>query len=400
MGWSAINAIIGAQLLVAVDPKIPGYGGILVIAAGTSIISIFGYKIVHTYANWAWMPTFVVFMIVLGEFAHAGAFNKLPMHSGNAEAGSVLRFAASVFGFATGWTSLAADYGVYQPSNVSSVRVFAWTYAGLLFPLLFLQILGLAIATACVPASTNTFTNPYFDSYQGSGIGGLLAAVLLPPLGRFGQFCLVILALSIIANNAPNMYSLTFSLQVMGRWTQSVPRFIWSFLGTVVYCAIAIPGYNKFEDILTDFMLLIVRFLPFSSPPQPSPHCYPNHIQLPPPLNKKKGLLARNLRRRRPDRTLPIRRPPHPALRRLHLHLRQAAPARHRRRGSRLRGRRRRGARHGAGVAHRPHWETHRRRRIRWRRGVSVGVWLCGCGVCGAANGGVEGFWTIEGEGC
>lgn len=241
------------------NPKIPGYAGILVIAGGTSIISVFGYKLVHTYANWSWIPTFIVFLIVLGEFVHSGAFNKLPMKSGNAEAGSVLRFAASVFGFATGWTSLAADYGVYQPPTVSRVRVFAWTYGGLLFPLLFSQILGLTVATACVPASTDTDPNPYSELYLNSGIGGLLGAVLLPSLGRFGEFCMVILALSIVANNAPNMYSLTFSLQVMGRWTQAVPRFIWSFVGTVVYCAIAIPGYSNFEVVLEDFMLLIVR---------------------------------------------------------------------------------------------------------------------------------------------
>lgn len=267
-GWSAINVILGAQLLVAVNSKIPGYGGILVIAAGTSIISVFGYKIVHMYANWCWIPVFIVFLIVIGEFAHSGAFDKIPMRSGRAEAVSVLGFMASVFGFATGWTSLAADYAVYQPSNVSRVKVFAWTYAGLLFPLLFCQILGLSIATAIVRPSTDTFTNLYSKAYTDSGVGGLLGAVLLPPLGRFGQFCLVIVALSTIANNAANMYSLTFSLQVMGRWTQAVPRFIWSFLGTVVYCAIAIPGYSKFELILQDLMLLIVRPPPF---PQPSP---------------------------------------------------------------------------------------------------------------------------------
>lgn len=258
LGWSAVNVILGAQLLNAVNSNLPGYGGILVIAAGTSIIPVFGYKIVHIYANWCWIPVFVVFLIVLGEFAHSSAFNKLPMHSGNAETASVLRFAASVFGFATGWTSLAADYAVYQPSTVSPVRVFAWTYGGLLFPLLFCQILGLAVATACVPGSTDTVKNSYFDSYQDSGVGGLLGAVLYPPLGRFGKFCLVVMALSTIANNAVNMYSLTFSLQVMGRWTQAVPRFIWSFVGTIVYCAIAIPGYSNFETVLEDFMLLIV----------------------------------------------------------------------------------------------------------------------------------------------
>lgn len=266
-GWSAINVILGAQLLSTVNSNIPGWASILVIAAGTSILSVFGYKIVHMYANWCWIPGFIIFLIVLGEFAHSGGFNNIPMHSGRAEAVSVLGFSASVFGFATGWTSLAADYAVYQPANASRVKVFAWTYAGLLFPLLFCQILGLAIATAIVPESTDTFTNPYSDGYDKSGVGGLLGAVLLPPLGRFGQFCLVVIALSTIANNGANMYSLTFSLQLLGRWIQAVPRFVWSFIGTVVYCAIAIPGYSKFEDILTDLMLLIVRQIPFSFSP-------------------------------------------------------------------------------------------------------------------------------------
>ena len=174
------------------------------------------------------------------------------MGAGAAEAGGVLSFASSVFGFATGWTSYAADYTVYQPVGSSRVKVFLWTWAGLIFPLCFTEMLGLAVATAV------TADPAYEDSYKASGIGGLLAAVLFPPLGRFGEFCLVVLALSIIANNCPNIYSLTFSLQVMGRWTQNVPRFIWTFVGTLVYCAIAIPGYSSFESVLTNFMLLIV----------------------------------------------------------------------------------------------------------------------------------------------
>ena len=122
-------------------------------------------------------------------------------------------------------------------------------------------MLGLAVATATVaPDISPELPNIYNKGYTDSGIGGLLAAVLFPPLGRFGEFCLVVLALSIIANNCPNIYSLTFSLQVMGRWTQAVPRFIWTFIGTLVYCAIAIPGYSHFQLVLEDFMLLIVRF--------------------------------------------------------------------------------------------------------------------------------------------
>ena len=252
VGWSSVNVIVGAQLLNAVNTNVPGWAGIIIIAAATFLVTLFGYKVVHAYEYWSWIPSFIIFLIVLGEFAHSGKFSNLPMGVGSSEAGSVLSFAASIFGFGTGWTSYAADYTVYQPVNVSKVKIFSWTLAGLMFPLLFTEMLGLAIMTASIN------TPSYAAGYNASGIGGLLAAVLFPPLGRFGQFCLVVLALSIIANNCPNIYSVTFSLQVLGRWTQAVPRFIWTFIGTLVYCAIAIPGYSHFEDVLEDFMLLIV----------------------------------------------------------------------------------------------------------------------------------------------
>src|SRR5205085_9268911 len=112
----------------------------------------------------------------------------LPMNVGSAEAGSVLSFAASVFGFATGWTSYASDYTCYQPVGASRMRIFLWVMAGLMFPLCFTEMLGLAIATATVNDSA------YATAYQDNAVGGLLAALLLPPLGNFGQFCLVVSA--------------------------------------------------------------------------------------------------------------------------------------------------------------------------------------------------------------
>jgi NCS1 nucleoside transporter family len=252
----------------------PGWAGIIVIAAATFLITLFGYKIVHTYERYSWIPCFIIFLIVLGEFAHSGNFYNIPMGVGQSETGGVLSFAASVFGFATGWTSYAADYTVYQPANTSRIRTFAWTFAGLIFPLCFTEMLGLAVSTAmfndnfgvdwyAVSASpdTTTTTNPYINGYLSSGIGGLIGAVLIAPWGRFGEFCLVVLALSIIANNCPNIYSLSLSLQVMARWTAVVPRFLWTFIGTLVYCAIAIPGYSRFEQVLENFMLLIGYWL-------------------------------------------------------------------------------------------------------------------------------------------
>ncbi|KAL6240923.1 Purine-cytosine permease fcy21 [Rhinocladiella similis] len=255
LGWSSVNVIVGSQLLHAVNPDVPGWAGIIIIAACTFLITLFGYKVVHMYEMISWVPCFIIFLIVLGEFAHHGSFENLPMKGGAGETGSVLSFGASVFGFATGWSSYASDYTCYQPVTTSRRRVFLYVFIGLIFPLLFTETLGLAIATA-------TVNDPDFASaYEANAVGGLLHQVLVPPLGGFGKFCLVILALSIVGNNCPNIYSLTFSLQILTHYAQKVPRFLWTFVGTVVYCAIAIPGYSHFEDVLEDFMLIIGYWL-------------------------------------------------------------------------------------------------------------------------------------------
>ncbi|KAF1979014.1 purine-cytosine permease [Bimuria novae-zelandiae CBS 107.79] len=258
IGWSSVNSIVGAQLLHAVNNDVPGWAGIMVISVGTLFVTFFGYKIVHAYEFWSWIPTFIVFLIVLGEFAHSGAFVNLPMGVGTSELGGVLSFGSVVYGFATGWTSYAADYTVYQPVTQSRKKVFGAVWIGLMIPLLFTEFLGIAIMTA---TTINDGNNRYMDGYNASGTGGLLAAVLFPPLGGFGKFCLVVLALSIIANNCPNVYSVALTMQVMGRWTQHIPRFIWTTIGTVVYIAIAIPGYSHFEEVLENFMNFIGYWL-------------------------------------------------------------------------------------------------------------------------------------------
>jgi NCS1 nucleoside transporter family len=197
-------------------------------------------------------------MIILGVFAHSGDFVNIPMGVGTSELGSILSFGSVIYGFATGWTSYAADYTVYQPVTQSRKKVALATWLGLIIPLLFTEMLGVAIMTA---TTINDGDNIYADGYKASGTGGLLAAVLFDKLHGFGKFCLVILALSIIANNCPNIYSVSLTMQVLGRWTQKIPRFIWTFIATLVYIAIAIPGYSHFETVLDNFMNFIGYWL-------------------------------------------------------------------------------------------------------------------------------------------
>lgn len=254
VGWSSVNSIVGAQLIHAVNHNVDGAAGIIIIAACTLMVTLFGYKVVHLYEFWSWIPTFIIFLIVIGTFAHSGDFQHIPMGVGKSELGSVLSFGSVIYGYATGWTSYAADYTVYQPSNKSRTKVFWATWVGLIFPLLFTEMLGVAVMTA---TDINNGDNIYQSGFNDSGTGGILAAVLFPHLGGFGKFCLIILALSIIANNCPNLYSVALTMQVLGRWTQRVPRFVWTFIATCVYIAIAIPGYSHFVTVLDNFMNFI-----------------------------------------------------------------------------------------------------------------------------------------------
>ncbi|KAF2764429.1 purine-cytosine permease [Teratosphaeria nubilosa] len=258
IGWSSVNSIVAAQLLNTVNSDVPGFAGVLIVAFCTLFIVVFGYKIVHIYEFWSWIPSFIIFLIVLGVYAHSGDYVDIEWGTGTAELGGVLSMGATVFGFAIGWASYAADYTCYQPSTQSKKKVFFWTFLGLIIPLLFLEFLGVAIMAA---TAANEGNNRYQEGYDASGTGGLLGAVLIYHLGTFGKFCLVILALSTIANNCPNIYSVSLTIQVFARWVQRIPRFIFVFIATGAYIGVAIPGYSHFETVLENFMNFIGYWL-------------------------------------------------------------------------------------------------------------------------------------------
>ncbi len=107
-------------------------------------------------------------------------------------------------------------------------------------------------ALGSVPAWNKAFTD--------GSVGGLLAAVV-SPLGGIGSFILVLLALSVVANNIPNDYSLGLSMQVLGKTFQHVKRYIWTLIGAVVYVVIALIGSRNFAGTLENFLLIVAYWL-------------------------------------------------------------------------------------------------------------------------------------------
>ncbi|KAH9844159.1 permease for cytosine/purines, uracil, thiamine, allantoin-domain-containing protein [Rhodofomes roseus] len=254
VGWSVVNSIVGAQTLRAVSDshQIPTAAAIIVIAIGTIAVSFMGYRVVHLYEMYSWIPVAIIFIIYLGQiarFADAGPWGG----TGAVEAGNVLSFGAAVAGFALGWTSIAADYTVRMPEDMPAIKIFFWTYLGLNIPLILVECLGAAAMTTLTAKTT------WADAYDASSVGGLLGAGLTGPMGGFGRFLLVILSLSIIANNIPNIYSLALTFQNIHPYAQAIPRVFIVIVGSVVYIVLAIVGASHFEEWL-DTLLTILSY--------------------------------------------------------------------------------------------------------------------------------------------
>lgn len=92
------NTIAGGQLLSSVaDENMSSAVGCVIIALVTLVIGFLGYKAVHYYERYSWIPTFITFLIMLGVTAKE--LYNAPAGMGQAEYSSVFSMGATVFGF-------------------------------------------------------------------------------------------------------------------------------------------------------------------------------------------------------------------------------------------------------------------------------------------------------------
>ena len=100
--------MIGAQALqgVSTTHPIPTAAAIVVIAMATFFAPFFGYKVVHAYERYSWIPIAIIFFIILGISAkHMDSGSVISTVDAK---GHVLSFGAVVFGSGIGWSSNAA----------------------------------------------------------------------------------------------------------------------------------------------------------------------------------------------------------------------------------------------------------------------------------------------------
>ena len=102
-------------------------------------------------------------------------------------AGSRISFFFAVFNSVFSWSMVSADYFVYFPATTPRLLVGSMTHIGIFLGAFIMEVIGVGLATGAL-------VKPEWESALAIGPGALMAEAY-KPLGGFGKFCAVILAL-------------------------------------------------------------------------------------------------------------------------------------------------------------------------------------------------------------
>ncbi|KIY48780.1 purine-cytosine permease FCY22 [Fistulina hepatica ATCC 64428] len=247
-GFVVIGAVVGGQTLAAVNPgSVSDNVGIIIICIITLLVSFCGYRVLHQYELYAWIPIFICIIVALGtggKHLHQqapGTYHDAP---------TILSFGGLIAGFFIPYSALASDYATYMPPNAPAKHIFAYAFAGFVLPTVPLMVLGAAIGGA-VPNVPE-----WAAAYDTNSAGGVLAAMLSPAKG-FGKFMVVILAFSTLGNMAASTYSVSLNFQMLLPALRKVPRALFSIIIIAVVIPVSIKAVTSFFDSLENFIGVI-----------------------------------------------------------------------------------------------------------------------------------------------
>ncbi|KAK4446752.1 vitamin B6 transporter TPN1 [Podospora aff. communis PSN243] len=250
IGYCTINAIIAGQMLSAVN------GGSMTIAVGIVvvqivcfIVTVFGMKLFQIYERFAWIPQILVLFVLIGSAAPYFDTSAQSVGDSAILAANRLSYFSLCLSVSVSWGGAAADFFCYYPENTPRWKVFVLSLTGLVcaFSLVFMIGIGLATGVA---------TNPTWEAAYALSTGALIVEGYAPLRG-FGGFCGAIVALGLISNSIPSIYSASLGCQVLGRHGKKVPRYVWATALIILQLVLALAGREHLMAIISNFVALM-----------------------------------------------------------------------------------------------------------------------------------------------
>ena len=253
LGYSLLDAVIAGQMLSAVSgtSNLNIVVGIVIVAVITWVITTFGYTVFHMYERYAWLPQIVMISILAGV---AGPNFDLTTSPSEGEdpltiTGNRLSFFSLCLAAAITYSGGAADLFVYYPEYAPRSKVFIVTLVGLALSFTYAFIIGIGLGSGI------TLNQVWSDAYSVSQ--GALIVEGFRPLGAFGSFCGVIVALGLVGNIILPVYAAGVDFQTLGVNFEKIPRVIWNTLGVIIFTVCAIAGRAHLAEIFTNFLALM-----------------------------------------------------------------------------------------------------------------------------------------------
>lgn len=233
VGYYTIGTILGGKSLADLF-GVSANLMIVLVAALSIVIGIYGYHLLHVFGQWITRISIVVLALVsVYMVAHgAGEGATSTLSGGDYWTAWLLQFTV-VFGYTVSWAPYASDYSRYLPEQTSARSVFGWATGGLFTSTTWMMVLGAGLISVDVGG----------DVIEAFGI-------VLPEWLRW--VVLLTLGLSAIPHNSVNLYSgamATLTCDV--RVKQVTTVVVAGVLGGVL--AIAFGG----EDFQADFGLFL-----------------------------------------------------------------------------------------------------------------------------------------------
>lgn len=250
VGYGLIDILAAGMILSAVNGAgLTIIAGTVVSAVISLVIVLFGIGVFHKYERYAWMPQLACFFILAGVAGPNFNPSSVTVSTGAEAAADRMSYFWLCVANTIAWSPATADFYVYFQPTTKRWMTFLCTALGLTFSTSITVLFGAGLGSGIL------VNQSWSDAYDVS-VGALIVEAYAP-LGAFGHFCSVILALGLISNNVPSTYSAALSFQLLGRWFGAVPRVFWCVVAAIIYTVLACVGRNSLFTIFSNFLALM-----------------------------------------------------------------------------------------------------------------------------------------------
>jgi NCS1 family nucleobase:cation symporter-1 len=247
IGFYSTGNILGAQAL----SNMTGIGatpGIIIVGLICTVLTIFGYRMIHHAGRWVSLLTAVGFLYLsirlvtdhnLGSVWHWSGFS----------AGTFVLGITVAATYQITYAPYVADYSRYLPENTSIRSCFWWTYGGSVIGTTWMMVFG-CVAAAVAPTAFNA-DSVSFVANQSAGARGIFDFIIL-----LGIIVIGVLNLYSTFMSAVTMLSTVWRRQI-GIGLRAGYIVVASGIGTWL----AVAGRGNFLNNYYNFILFLSYFI-------------------------------------------------------------------------------------------------------------------------------------------